>query len=260
MGLQGYIKDTLKNSVDILFNLLDFIRLNYAVDELWDEKDELKFRRGGKTLFTLYIKDGYFTVLIIFGKAEREKFELIKSDYSDFICNYYDNSKTYHDGKWMFIDIKNDTYIEEIKKMIMIKRKPNRKPENLKNAVLGKCCNRCDICPRYIVNHEKGSRFGNGAYKVYEDDSDYSNEQSCMGCPAKTREDCVMIACVENKNIDDCSFCEDFPCEKVRGHSTIAGHCTIGLTNAEIEEYILPYCCVERGEYMKETRKQMQGK
>jgi len=251
MSLQKFIKDTLKESITPLYNLLDFIRLNYAVDELWDGKDELKFRRGGKTLVTLYIKDGYFTVLVIFGRTEREKFELTQTNYSDFIRGHYDNSRTLHDGKWMFIDIKDDAYIEEIKNMIMIKKKPNRKPENLKNAVLGKCCNRCDICPRYIINQEKGRRFGDGAYKVYEDDNDYSSEQPCFGCPAKTRADCVMIACVEDKKIKDCSFCREFPCEKVSGHSTKAGYCTIGLTNAEIEEYILPYCCVERGEYMK---------
>lgn len=43
-------------SVAALDKILSFIRMNYIMDEYWDGKDELKFRRGGKTLATIYMK------------------------------------------------------------------------------------------------------------------------------------------------------------------------------------------------------------
>ena len=53
-----------------------FMRGKYLLDEVGNGKDELRFRRGGKTVLTLYIHDDRFEFLVIFGKAEREKFEL----------------------------------------------------------------------------------------------------------------------------------------------------------------------------------------
>jgi hypothetical protein len=65
-------------------------------------KEELKFRRGGKTLVTIDIGDDKIVVLIIFGKAEREKFKAARNSFSSYINNFYDECRTYHDGKWMF--------------------------------------------------------------------------------------------------------------------------------------------------------------
>lgn len=84
------------------------------------------------------MSNGYFTTLIIFGKKEREKFEVINNEFSKYINDYYNISKIYHDGKWMFIDIKDDLYIEDIINMIKIKKNPNRKKEDLKDAVIGR--------------------------------------------------------------------------------------------------------------------------
>ncbi len=49
------------------------------MDVIWDDGGkygvyEQKFRRSGKTLCTLYIRENELVVLIVFGKAE-EKFE-----------------------------------------------------------------------------------------------------------------------------------------------------------------------------------------
>ena len=113
---------------------MKFMRGKYRLDEIGDGKDELKFKQGAKTILTIYIHDDRFTFLIIFGKKEREYFEMHASEFSPYICNYYDNSKTYHDGKWMFIDVSTLEQLEEVKQMIMIKKKPNRKPFSKENA------------------------------------------------------------------------------------------------------------------------------
>jgi len=110
--------------------LLELIRSKYDMDELYDEgkpnsdyRNELKFRRGGKTLITLYFRDDYIVVNIIFGKAEREKFEAIQEEFSNEICEIYKNARTYHDGKWMFFDIRDDLLFDDIMRMLTEKLK-----------------------------------------------------------------------------------------------------------------------------------------
>ena len=107
--------------------LVGSLRSLYIMDELWDDKSEFKFRRSGKTLVTLYLKPDKVTALVIFGKAEREKFDLCHDDFSTYIQGYYDNSKTFHDGKWMFIDVSDLATAQEIIGLVAIKKKPNRK-------------------------------------------------------------------------------------------------------------------------------------
>jgi len=87
----------------------------------------LKFRRGGKTLVTLYARDGYFKVNIVFGKDERTKFEECQAEFCDAIRKIYEDANTYHDGKWLWIDICDDTLFDDIARLLKIKRKPNRK-------------------------------------------------------------------------------------------------------------------------------------
>ena len=91
-----------------------FMRGKYRLDEIGDGKDELKFKQGQKTILTIYIHEDRFTFLIIFGKKERELFEAQKDIFSSFILDYYNNSKTYHDGKWMFIDVTTKEQLEEV--------------------------------------------------------------------------------------------------------------------------------------------------
>ena len=105
-----------------------FMRGKYRLDEIGDGKDELKFKQGQKTIVTIYLHDDKFTFLIIFGKKERELFEIQKSKFSKYVCDCYDHSKTYHDGKRMFMDVSSLEQLEEVKKLIQIKKKPNRKP------------------------------------------------------------------------------------------------------------------------------------
>lgn len=112
-----------------------FMRGKYRLDEIGDGNNELKFKQGKRTILTVYTHEDRFTFLIIFGRKERECFDGRRDEFSKYICDCYDNSKTYHDGKWMFIDITEPRQLEDIKKLIQIKKKPNRKPFPKENAI-----------------------------------------------------------------------------------------------------------------------------
>ncbi len=110
----------------------NFIMDNYDMDMLWDNGGktgvfELKYRKSGKTFCALYPREKGMRVLIILGKNEREKFETSRKDFSEYINNFYDDTRQYHDGKWLYLDIINNPVIADIERLLFIKKKPNRK-------------------------------------------------------------------------------------------------------------------------------------
>ena len=132
--------------------IMRFMRGKYALDEIGNGKDELKFRRSGKTILTIYIRENQFDFLVIFGKAEQERFEAEKKKFPKKIQEIYDNSKTYHDGKWMTIPVSDLKTLEAVKKLVLIKKKPNRKPFPKEQAIFADCGHRCDLCVHYTGN------------------------------------------------------------------------------------------------------------
>jgi hypothetical protein len=108
--------------------LIGFVESSYNFEPIWDDGGkygvwEVKYRRSGKTLCAFYVKDGYFNVLIVFGKAEREKFELTQSDFCSEVIALYDSTHQYHDGKWLWVNVKDFRLVEDVKKLIMIKKR-----------------------------------------------------------------------------------------------------------------------------------------
>ncbi|MBD5526290.1 MAG: DUF3788 family protein [Lachnospiraceae bacterium] len=204
----------MNNLEKISHETMVFMRGKYRLDEIGDGKDELKFKQGQKTILTIYSHEDKFTFLIIFGRKEREIFEEQAESFSDYICDYYNNAKTYHDGKWMFIDVTTTEQLEEVKKLIQIKKKPNRKPFPKENAIYSKCGQRCDLCVHYVgTTDEQRSVMIPNLNKMW-DNTDWS--MRCTGCYSKDCScmDCNAKECYPQKGISECKECNEFPCIK----------------------------------------------
>ena len=130
--------------------LTGHIRFHYMMDEIWAEgkpthknRNNLYFKRGGKSLTIFGIREGYFIVCIVLGKDERAKFDGQQSSFGEVICKAYDNAETLHDGKWLGFDVSGDNpeLLDDIIRLFNIKRKPNRKelPKSMDK------CGRLDI-------------------------------------------------------------------------------------------------------------------
>jgi len=137
------VKAMLGNASLAWEKLVGYIRFFYVMDELWDEGNpthkhynNLRFRRGSKTLITLCIREGYFIACIVLGKDEREKFDEQREIFGEVVCKVYDETDTYHDGKWLGFDVCDESLIDDIVRLLPIKRRPNRKilPENLEKC------------------------------------------------------------------------------------------------------------------------------
>ena len=105
---------------------------NYEMERVWNTGGknwtyEYKYRRGGKTLCSLYAKSNCIGFMIIFGKDERLKVENIRASLSNSVCMQYDEAETYHDGKWVMFEPTDTTNFDDYMKLLALKRKPNRK-------------------------------------------------------------------------------------------------------------------------------------
>lgn len=104
----------------------------YDMDRLWDKggkawKYEYKYRRGGKTLCALYARENCVGFMVILGKDERLKFEKDRENYGEEVQRIYDETKNYHDGKWMMFEPTDTSLFNDFIRLLGIKRKPNRK-------------------------------------------------------------------------------------------------------------------------------------
>ena len=187
-----------------------FMRGKYVADEISDGKDELKFRRGGKTIVSICIRDDRYDFLVIFGKAEREKFEARRGEFPQAIQDIYDSSKTCHDGKWMMIPVADLETLEAVKQMIMIKKKPNRKPLPAAYKLVGRCGNRCDLCVHY-----------KGEISMSAEQMAYAREcvnalyggvpdPDCDGCHFKEHCDNETMQCAETLGLSNCLDCDQY--------------------------------------------------
>src|SRR5215469_4174514 len=91
------IKERIGKASVVWEKLTGHIRFYYEMDELWEEgkptfkhHSNLRFRRGGKTLITLCIREGYFIAVIVLGKDERDKFEQQRKEFSKEFLKKYD--------------------------------------------------------------------------------------------------------------------------------------------------------------------------
>ena len=120
------------DKVNAFYNIVSEITKLYDMEQIWNNGRkkwtyEYKFRKNGKTLCAFYFKENILGFMIIFGKSERTKVEEIKKELSSDVLETYDHAQTFHDGKWVMFNITNNSIIEDLKKLLFIKRKPNRK-------------------------------------------------------------------------------------------------------------------------------------
>lgn len=117
---------------DVWTKLCAGIEERYDMERLWNKGGkkwtyEYKYRRGGKTLCSLYARENGIGFMIIFGKGEREAFEVQRATFSNAVQETYDDAKTFHDGKWVMFEPEDDSHLGEFMVLLDIKRRPNKK-------------------------------------------------------------------------------------------------------------------------------------
>lgn len=116
--------------------LRSFLMETYAIIPIFNPGGKrygwsLQYRMGGRPLCDMYPENGSFTVLVILGKVELDQaMERIES-FGSTVRQALTESPRFHDGCWMYIRVADAQTchqdIQDIEKLILIKRKPPRK-------------------------------------------------------------------------------------------------------------------------------------
>ena len=103
----------------------------YDMEKEWDKggkaaKYVLRFRRGGKTLVSLFPNESAIGLMVVYGKDERDKFEAQQANFSSKVVSEYHSAKTYHDGKWIMFYLPDEDVMNDMPALLAIKRKPKK--------------------------------------------------------------------------------------------------------------------------------------
>lgn len=78
----------------------------------------IKYKKGGKSLCTLYPMENYFIALVVIGNKEQEEAEIIIPSCCNHIQELYNRTAFSCGGRWLMIEVKNENVLEDLKKLI----------------------------------------------------------------------------------------------------------------------------------------------
>ena len=83
----------------------------------------VKYRKAGKSLCVLYPKQGYFTMLVVVGRKEKEKVEAVLANFSKETQQLYAQTKEGMGQRWLMVDIhKKEGLYEDLLEIVKIRR------------------------------------------------------------------------------------------------------------------------------------------
>ncbi len=89
----------------------------------WERGWNLKFKKAGRTLCTIYPREGYFTVMVVIGTREKNAAEAILPDCTKELQRIYEQTKEGNGQKWMTIDLEDRGGLyEDVLRLIEIRR------------------------------------------------------------------------------------------------------------------------------------------
>lgn len=81
----------------------------------------VKYKKSGKALCTLYPEPQSFTSLVVIGASDTEKFLLMRALFSDSLNALFDKTQLFNNTKWLMIGVADDSSLSDIKKLLQLK-------------------------------------------------------------------------------------------------------------------------------------------
>lgn len=81
----------------------------------------IKYKKGGKSLCTLYPMKGYFIALVVIGMREMNEAELLMPLCTEYTQTLFKQTISGHSGKWMMLDVKSIDILNDVKGMIALR-------------------------------------------------------------------------------------------------------------------------------------------
>lgn len=106
------IKDTYKCNEKIEYS-------SCSLEKGWN----IKFKKAGKTLCTIYPRENYFTVMVVVGKKEKASVEEMLPKCTAELQSIYGQTKEGNGQRWLMIDLEDkESLYYDLLRLIQIRR------------------------------------------------------------------------------------------------------------------------------------------
>jgi hypothetical protein len=112
--LTGHIEETYKTKPEISYS-------SCSAQPGWN----IKYKKSGKSLCTLYPMEGYFIALVVIGGKEEDEVRIGMETglYCPYLKELYDKTTYLKIGRWLMIEVRNQETLRDIKSLIEIRVK-----------------------------------------------------------------------------------------------------------------------------------------
>ena len=83
----------------------------------------IKYKKGGKSLCTLYPMQGYFIALVVVGSHELTEAEFLMPQCSDYVQTVFKNTKTGNGQKWLMLDVRDRGIMYDVFRLINLRKR-----------------------------------------------------------------------------------------------------------------------------------------
>jgi len=82
----------------------------------------VKYKKGGRSLCTLYPQEGSFLALVVIGTREMAEAEILLPFLTEYVQQAFAETKTGMQQKWLMIEVKNTEVLEDVKQLVALRR------------------------------------------------------------------------------------------------------------------------------------------
>ncbi|AOT71933.1 DUF3788 domain-containing protein [Geosporobacter ferrireducens] len=83
----------------------------------------VKYKKSGKSLCTLYPMEGFFIALVVIGNKESFEAELMLPSFSKYTQSLYHNTAFSAGGRWLMINVTEPAILEDVISLVQIRAK-----------------------------------------------------------------------------------------------------------------------------------------
>lgn len=83
----------------------------------------IKYKKSGKSLCTLYPMQGFFIALVVIGSHEITEAELLMPLCTGYVQTLFKNTKTGNGQKWLMIEVRDKETMEDVFRLINIRKR-----------------------------------------------------------------------------------------------------------------------------------------
>lgn len=89
----------------------------------WEKGWNVKFKKAGKTLCTIYPREGYFTVMVVVGTKQKAPVEAILPECTAELQDIYQQTPEGNGQRWLMIDVEDkESLYDDLLRLINIRR------------------------------------------------------------------------------------------------------------------------------------------